>query len=458
MPLHVLNAQYVEPHLCKDSGWNYVTTHMTALAAGMSSALLYLDLFLDRSFLWRLPLDGSDLPHRNSAWFGIIHHPPGVPNSCDHLFNSVQFQEALENCVSLIVFSEALQLHVQTLLQLWDLCHRKGPERRIPYVHFVHHPVNVDLLATFRSPESTWTPRRRLLHIGHHGRDIERFYRLACPGFEKVILTNSLHVPDHVCVGTKDANGDANGNAGNAKVNATRNSMDTVVDLERSRAFHPSPAVLGSGGVNVKMKMKRGSVAYSWGCFHQPCRALPRLSRKQYTSAMNAGIVYIHLVDASAVNTLLECIVMRTPVFINRIPAIEDVLGMTYPLYANSEQEVADVLGSDDLRYRIDQTVDYLSRLDLSRFNIRHIEDIVTETVGRFNHEKNLAPVLEQLDHIAPCRLLHRGGRAFRREFRQVMEPAGKRAQAVRHELYASRLPDCQKNINTRPDDVVIWS
>ncbi len=429
MPLHVLNAQHVEPHLCKDSGWNYVTAHATALAAAMTSSLLYLDLFVDRSFLWRYPLDGSDLPHRRSPWFGIIHHPSGVPNSCDHLFNSIPFQEALENCVSLIVFSEVLQLHVQTLVQLWSLCHRKGRERVLPQVHFVHHPVNVDLLVSVRAPVTASPPRRRVLHIGHHGRDVERFYRLACPGFEKVILTNNLKVPDHVCVR-----------------NASRNSMDTVVVDRYEAFFHPPPPAIAEAALGHqvaeknKVRIKRGSVAYSWTCCHQPCRAIPRLTSKQYTSALNAGIVYIHLVDASAVNTLLECIVMRTPVFVNRLPAIEDVLGMSYPLYAESELEVEEMLSGDDVRYCIDRTVDYLSRLDLNRFHIQHVKNLVTHVVDRYNHGLRLESVMDELDHAAPGKLLQQGGKKFRRDFRLLMEPAGRRAQNVRKEICASRI------------------
>ncbi len=395
-----------------------------------SSALLYLDLFVDRSFLWRNPLDGRDLPHRMHDWTGVIHHPPGVPNSCDHLFNSVTFQDALANCVSLIVFSETLQLHVQTLIQLWGLCHRDDRlhNRRLPTVYFVHHPVNVDLLATFRSPDLALASRHRLFHIGHHGRDIERFYRLAAPGFEKIILTNDLNIPDHICMR-------------NASRNSTDLSSTAVWDFPpvvESSSFHPPDRKM------YKAKFKRGSVAYSWSCCHQPCRTLPRLSRKQYVSLLNSGIVYIHLIDASAVNTLLECIVMRTPVFVNRLPAVEEMLGMTYPLYAETELEVADILNRVDLRHLIDQTVDYLSRLDLDRFHIRHVQKLVCTVIDKNDHKLALAPVLDQLDHIGPCRLLHSGGKKFRLEFRKLMEPAARHAQNVRRDLRSrARVDDC---------------
>ena len=39
--------------------------------------------------------------------------------------------------------------------------------------------------------------------------------------------------------------------------------------------------------------------------------------------------------DASAVNTIIECKVRNTPVIVNRLPAVVEILGENYPFYYN---------------------------------------------------------------------------------------------------------------------------
>ena len=48
---------------------------------------------------------------------------------------------------------------------------------------------------------------------------------------------------------------------------------------------------------------------------------------------MSENIVFVNLVDASAVNTIIECIVRNTPIIVNKIPAVVEMLGENYPMY-----------------------------------------------------------------------------------------------------------------------------
>ena len=54
-----------------------------------------------------------------------------------------------------------------------------------------------------------------------------------------------------------------------------------------------------------------------------------------YDLLLMQNIVFINLIDASAVNTILECIVRNTPIIVNKIDGIIDYLGEDYPLYYN---------------------------------------------------------------------------------------------------------------------------
>ncbi len=63
------------------------------------------------------------------------------------------------------------------------------------------------------------------------------------------------------------------------------------------------------------------------------------LDNNQYDEILSKKVVFIKLFDASAVNTLIECIVRNTPIIINKLPAVVEYLGEDYPLYYNSQNE-----------------------------------------------------------------------------------------------------------------------
>ena len=50
----------------------------------------------------------------------------------------------------------------------------------------------------------------------------------------------------------------------------------------------------------------------------------------------------VDLIDASASNTVVECLARGTPLLVNRLPAVEEYLGTDYPLfYADLRQAAA---------------------------------------------------------------------------------------------------------------------
>ena len=57
------------------------------------------------------------------------------------------------------------------------------------------------------------------------------------------------------------------------------------------------------------------------------------LDNDSYDNLFTENIIFINLVDASAVNTIIECIVRTTPIIVNKHPAVVELLGEKYPLY-----------------------------------------------------------------------------------------------------------------------------
>lgn len=94
------------------------------------------------------------------------------------------------------------------------------------------------------------------------------------------------------------------------------------------------------------------------------------LSNDDYDRLLSNNVVFLKLVDASAVNTVIECMVRHTPLVVNRIPAVEEYLGTDYPGFYDDLSHAASLLGSMDniQRMHAHMAALDLTRLDLLRF------------------------------------------------------------------------------------------
>ncbi len=64
-------------------------------------------------------------------------------------------------------------------------------------------------------------------------------------------------------------------------------------------------------------------------------------SNDEYDVLLSENIVFVHLYDASANNTVAECLARCTPLLVNRLPAVEEYLGGEYPLFYETLDEAA---------------------------------------------------------------------------------------------------------------------
>jgi hypothetical protein len=61
-------------------------------------------------------------------------------------------------------------------------------------------------------------------------------------------------------------------------------------------------------------------------------------NNKEYDELLIKNILFLHVHDASANNVVLEAIVYKTPLVVNKHPAIVEYLGEDYPLYFDSNE------------------------------------------------------------------------------------------------------------------------
>ena len=96
------------------------------------------------------------------------------------------------------------------------------------------------------------------------------------------------------------------------------------------------------------------------------------VSNAGYDTLLSQNVVFLYLVDASACNTLIECVVRNTPIVINKLPAVVEILGDNYPLYYSSIEEASFLTTSlvDPNNILMNQAYNYLNSLDKTNLRI----------------------------------------------------------------------------------------
>ena len=94
---------------------------------------------------------------------------------------------------------------------------------------------------------------------------------------------------------------------------------------------------------------------------------IENLNNDDYDMLLSKNIVFIHLINASAVNTIIECIVRNTPIIVNRLPATTELLGEHYPLFYNTVEEASELLTINNIK----AGWKYLKNLDKTKFKIK---------------------------------------------------------------------------------------
>ena len=74
--------------------------------------------------------------------------------------------------------------------------------------------------------------------------------------------------------------------------------------------------------------------------FQFQVETLSHLADDEYDELLSTSVVFLHLVDAAAVNTIIECIARSTPIVVNRLPATIEYLGVDYPLFYDDPAQI----------------------------------------------------------------------------------------------------------------------
>ena len=117
---------------------------------------------------------------------------------------------------------------------------------------------------------------------------------------------------------------------------------------------------------------------------------IDKLSNTDYDDLLTENLVFINLVDASAVNTIIECIVRNTPIIVNNHPAVVELLGKNYPLYFTQtnnyfemNQEIYNLLSNTN---NIKKAHNYIEKIYKTPFNINHFKQTFMAYIEQITH------------------------------------------------------------------------
>lgn len=390
------------------SGWNYV---VNSLLEYQDPNAIQCDTYVDRTFHWLKP---SFLPYKKD-WVGFIHHTFDTSFSRynnESLLKNELFIESLKHCQGLFVFSKKDQKRFKKEFG------RRNINVKVEYL--VHPTESVEPSFQFTLDKFFNNDTKRLIQVGAWLRDNYAIFRLN-NGKQDLRISKSCTLKKCALIGknmenyykpldfftrfalhkyTNEKAKDPTGNDSSALF-SKKNVFYSITGkrlVSKTCSFNSKLSVNGFYPFELKQEkvpdcdcdvICRDSVIcrdigisrsdplsttnkYTLGAikmlkeYDDSVTLIYQVDNKTFDTLLSENIVFLKLVDAAAVNTVLECIVRNTPIIVNKLDAIVDILGENYPLYYSTLEEVESFTMQDIISGHL-----YLSKLNKYQLTMR---------------------------------------------------------------------------------------
>ena len=327
------------------------------------------DMYVDRTFHWAnsyMSYQGI-IPY-TSPWCGFVHHTFDTFYSqynSSNLFDIPEFVQSLHTCLAIFVLSEPLAENFRTKLAV------AAPHIKVvTFTHPVVHP-----LIPFTTNNFNRNKNPKLINIGAWLRNPFTIYRLSNIPIQKSILIGK-EMGDHL---PPDNFKIAHLIQSISKSPTSKEILPTLpcrpsVSVPRwvlmaeewLRSLGINPSYYEDGVIYIKEENRVEEINNKMKEMIRQVEVINYKSNDDYDLLLKDNIVFLDLIDAAAVNTIIECIVRRTPIIVNKIPGTIALLGDRYPLFYNNPSEVSKLLqkGKIELAYK------YLNKLDTKKYKI----------------------------------------------------------------------------------------
>jgi len=261
------------------SGWAYA---LDALGPLIRPGGVVLDPFVEATFCWDLDqnVQAGLLPY-HSDWVAIIHNPPGIPQWHE-------FESAPQSIFNLRVWRESMP-YCRGIYVFSETMRSWVRERLDVPVAAVVHPTELPE-RHFTMEEFMANPVRRIVQVGSWLRRLHSISRLKISSLRKTLL-------------------------------APRPMPDPHLESLLRREAEHDPGAKDADWPSVEF------LAYQ--------------SPGGYDQLLSGNIVFLDLYDTIVNNTIIECVVRRTPVVCNRLPSLVELLGQDYPLFFSDLEEAS---------------------------------------------------------------------------------------------------------------------
>lgn len=326
------------------AGWSSCLTALLRFDTQVNNRVpsVLMDGYVDRTFEWAsAPLVAAGIIPYTTPWVGFVHHTFNTQfggNNCVNLFKNDLFLQSLKTCKCLIVLSQYLAAKVRVALDAVG-------ETQVG-VQVLYHPMelvdNVFSMDRFQS-----NPERKIVNVGAWLRNPYSIFEMP--------LEATWHNP--LCISKAVLRGKDMG--ANSEPDWLMSVMDELpfdaknplADLGSICRPTGAAAAPESGMCRPIFGVDAPSNQHSAGLVdmvhrqHDSVQIIEKLDDAAYDDLLAQNLVFLNLIDASACNTVMECIVRTTPLIVNKHPAVVEVLGDAYPGYYQNLPHAAEMLG-----------------------------------------------------------------------------------------------------------------
>jgi polysaccharide pyruvyl transferase WcaK-like protein len=322
-PDGLINLNYIDQNDhsgAHRSGWQYVFENIKHLHNYNG---IIMDMSIDKTFHWNADINKilNIIPYKK-PWIGFVHHTFDTTFSdynCNTLLKSEEFKESLNCCKGIIVLSDDLK--------------NKFIANGINNVYSIIHPTTVDVIK-FKFNNFITNPDKKIIYIGGWLRNTYNFYNITIPPMKyNHYCYKNTYTIDKVALKGKNMHNYYPKNDFMQKLhNILINNTEEHI-IEQNCSFDKSISNNWYKHLYNDIEQKINNI-----------KIINYIDNDEYDTLLSQNIVYINLVDASAINTLIECIVRNTPILINKIPSVVELLGNDYPLYYENDIDVYHIL------------------------------------------------------------------------------------------------------------------
>ena len=302
------NANYDKNGLEHRGGWKSILENLETNDIFNNNSKIQLLDIVEQHFLWK------DNYRCNDKWIGIIHCTQYTPKylniiNIKFLFDNKNFIKSLDNCLFII----SLTNYVADYLK-----NEFNKINKNIKIYVLKHPVVSDDIIYFDYNKYIENSNKYIVQIGQQLRKMSSIYYLDINNYKKLWLTGTKNFNTCINILNKEI----------SEYNLPQID-NSLVELKYTKTF------------------------------------------KEYDEILSINIVFIELFDASANNTVLECIVRNTPIIVNKLPGVIEYLGEDYPLYFNKLSEVNNLISDENIlkaheylknMNKEDLTIDYFTK------------------------------------------------------------------------------------------------